>query len=39
LFPIGYPADDALVPDLTRKALAEVVVEVTAADLGDLAGS
>ncbi|MDJ0959125.1 MAG: nitroreductase family protein [Acidimicrobiia bacterium] len=28
LFPIGYPAEDAIVPDLTRKALAEVMVEV-----------
>jgi hypothetical protein len=24
LFPIGYPADDARVPDLRRKSLAEV---------------
>ena len=29
LFPVGYPADDAVVPDLQRKALADVVVEVT----------
>ena len=28
LFPIGYPADDAVVPDLTRKPLDEVMVEV-----------
>jgi nitroreductase len=28
LFPIGYPADDAVVPALTRKALADVMVEV-----------
>ncbi len=27
LFPIGYPAEGAKVPDLTRKSLAEVVVE------------
>ena len=26
LFPIGYPADDATVPDLTRKSLDEVAV-------------
>ena len=24
LFPIGYPADDAMVPDLRRKTLAEI---------------
>ena len=28
LFPVGYPADDAVVPDLTRKPLEEVMVEV-----------
>ena len=28
LFPIGYPADDAMVPNLTRKPLNEVMVEV-----------
>lgn len=28
MFPIGYPADDCLVPDLTRKPLDEVMVEV-----------
>jgi nitroreductase len=33
LFPVGYAAEDALVPDLTRKTLAEIAVEVTAADL------
>ena len=27
LFPVGYPADDAQVPNLTRKALDEVMVE------------
>lgn len=27
LFPIGYPADDCLVPDLRRKSLAEVTAE------------
>jgi len=32
LFPIGYPADGAMVPNLTRKALEDVLVEVT--DLG-----
>ena len=26
LFPVGYPADDATVPDLTRKSLDEVAV-------------
>lgn len=29
LLPIGYPADDAMVPDLVRKPLDEVMVEVT----------
>jgi iodotyrosine deiodinase len=33
LFPVGYPADDAVVPDLARKPLSEVMVEVTADDL------
>lgn len=28
LFPVGYPAADARVPDLTRKSLGEVMVEV-----------
>ena len=28
MFPIGYPADDCLVPDLRRKTLDEVMVEV-----------
>jgi nitroreductase len=28
LFPVGYPAADAQVPDLTRKSLDEVMVEV-----------
>jgi nitroreductase len=28
LFPIGYPADDCTVPDLSRKPLDEVMVEV-----------
>ncbi len=30
VFPIGYAADDCEVPDLTRKSLDEVMVEVTA---------
>ena len=30
LFPIGYPAEGAMVPDLTRKALSDVLMEVTA---------
>ncbi len=33
LFPIGYAADDCRVPDLRRKSLDEIVVEVTEADL------
>jgi nitroreductase len=33
LFPIGYPADEAVVPDLERKPFAEVCVDVTAADV------
>lgn len=28
MFPIGYPADDCVVPDLRRKTLGEVLVEV-----------
>jgi nitroreductase len=28
LFPVGYPADDATVPDLRRKPLSEVAVWV-----------
>ena len=27
LFPIGYPAEDCMVPDLTRKSLAEVMID------------
>ncbi len=33
LFPVGYPAEGCQVPDLTRKGLDEVMVEVTTADL------
>lgn len=33
LFPIGYAADDCHVPDLARKTLQEVMVEVTDTDL------
>lgn len=29
MFPIGYPAEDCVVPDLRRKSLGEVMVEVT----------
>jgi nitroreductase len=29
LFPVGYPADDARVPDIRRKNLGELLVEVT----------
>ena len=32
LFPIGYAADDCLVPDLSRKPLSEIAVEVKATD-------
>jgi len=35
LFPIGYTADDCRVPDLHRKPLRDVIVEVTAQDLPD----
>jgi hypothetical protein len=28
LFPIGYPSEDCVVPDLRRKSLDEVMVEV-----------
>jgi len=38
LFPIGYPAAGAMVPDLTRKALGDVLVEVTADDLSGQIG-
>ncbi|MFZ0012851.1 MAG: nitroreductase family protein [Acidimicrobiia bacterium] len=31
MFPIGYPADDCVVPDLRRKTLDEVMVEVGSA--------
>ena len=32
MFPIGYPADDCVVPDLRRKDLSEVMVEVGSSD-------
>jgi nitroreductase len=32
LIPIGYPADDCEVPDITRKPLSRVLVEVSAED-------
>jgi len=35
LFPVGYAADDCQVPDLQRKPLHDVMVEVTAQDLPD----
>jgi nitroreductase len=38
LFPVGYPADDAKVPDLKRKRLPQVLVEVTEADLDNPPG-
>lgn len=34
LFPVGYAADDCRVPDIERKPLSEVMVEVTESDLG-----
>ena len=39
MFPIGYPSNDCEVPDLVRKELGDVMVEVAASDLppGDLA--
>lgn len=33
LFPVGYPTDDCTVPDLSRKPLSDVMVEMTADDL------
>ncbi len=39
LFPVGYPAEDALVPALTRKALDDILVEVTADDLTETPAS
>jgi nitroreductase len=36
LFPIGFAADDCEVPDLGRKPLADVMVEVTADDLNEV---
>ncbi len=33
LFPVGYPADGAVVPNITRKGLDEVMVEVTDSDI------
>ena len=36
VFPIGYAAQDCRVPDLTRKRLDEVMVEVTCEDRGTL---
>lgn len=35
LFPVGYPADDCAVPDLVRKPIDRVMVEVTADDLAE----
>lgn len=34
LFPVGYPAADCTVPDLTRKPLSEALVEVRGSDRG-----
>ena len=36
LFPVGYPADDCLVPDIKRKSLGEVMVSVNS-DPGEIA--
>ena len=33
MFPIGYPTDDCVVPDLERKPLEDVMIEVGAANL------
>jgi len=33
LFPIGYPSDDCVVPDLRRKDLGEVMIEVGASNV------
>jgi iodotyrosine deiodinase len=35
LFPVGYPAEGTVVPDLKRKDLNQVMIEITAADLDD----
>jgi nitroreductase len=35
VFPIGYAAEDCEVPDLDRKSLDDVMIEVTDDDLGD----
>ncbi len=35
MFPIGYPADDCVVPDLRRKSLPEVMVEAGQHDSGN----
>ena len=32
LFPVGYPAENCKVPDLTRKPLSDIMVEVSAVD-------
>jgi hypothetical protein len=32
LLPIGYPAEECLVPDIARKPLADVMVEVHSSD-------
>ena len=32
MFPIGYPAEDCVVPDLRRKSLTEIMIEVAPAD-------
>lgn len=34
MFPIGYPSDDCVVPDLQRKPLEEVLVEVDRSGIG-----
>jgi iodotyrosine deiodinase len=39
LFPIGYPANDAMVPDLTRKSLSDIMVEVTVAEVAQGEGA
>jgi hypothetical protein len=35
MFPIGYPAEDCVVPDLRRKALDEVMIMVGSPSSGN----
>lgn len=38
VFPVGYPADDCVVPDIARKPLDEVVVDPPASNGRPAAG-